>query len=248
MGYSDSMVIAMEDVPTSFLSFLESRAPLTRANLLTFMKPIAQILTVAGERYGFRHGDLHWGNLMFAADGSPKLIDFGKSCVTVDGVTYAATPANCESYDMLILYASLLERASFQPSQFTTDAVEMLRSLFHGTDGIDYYQTLLNWFTAMKGKISATALFHVFYHDVAIGLNSPSEPDWAIRRRQPWTLVLELTRLAKPGEKTFYDAFVAAGIPAATEPAAMVISLDAMKGGRLNVTRRQPKAARRFKQ
>jgi hypothetical protein len=41
-------------------------------------------------------------------DGILKLIDFGKSCIVLNGKTYSVDDKGCESYDLLILIASLL--------------------------------------------------------------------------------------------------------------------------------------------
>jgi len=50
--------------------------------------------------YGFRHGDLHVGNIMLTPYGKIKLIDFGFSCIR----GYTPTPKQpCEGYDLLQL-------------------------------------------------------------------------------------------------------------------------------------------------
>lgn len=64
------------------------------------------------ERYGFKHRDLHPGNVMFDEDGNPILIDFGMSCLKmgddIDNI-YSVKKDGCDSFDLLLLIAGLYQ-------------------------------------------------------------------------------------------------------------------------------------------
>jgi hypothetical protein len=59
--------------------------------------------------YNFKHRDLHMENLMIGASGEPILIDFGMSCLKMGDDVYSVREGECDSYDLLMLMASLYE-------------------------------------------------------------------------------------------------------------------------------------------
>lgn len=79
------------------------------------LKAIAEALAYFKTHYGFHHRDLHMKNIMFKDKrmSVPMLIDFGKSCMTYNGVVYFAPNENvhngCTSNDLLILFMSMLD-------------------------------------------------------------------------------------------------------------------------------------------
>ena len=124
----------------------------------------------------FSHRDLHTGNVMFQADGTLVLIDFGMSCMTVDGVTYSVLTSNilpaesktlvparvdapCESYDILIYLTSF-----GQGFGLALEGAEQEKfvSLF---DTRDKTFNLLNWIIEYQGEHSDeySSWFHMTY-------------------------------------------------------------------------------------
>jgi hypothetical protein len=90
-------------------------------------------------RYGFRHGDLHCGNVMLTRDGKVKLIDFGFSCVS--GYTKIAKEP-CESYDFLVLLFNFSVRYAFNKDKFKATWSIINEVLSHGINGPNIYSIL----------------------------------------------------------------------------------------------------------
>lgn len=139
----------------------------------------AQLGTVLGglkRKYNFSHRDLHTGNVMFQADGTLVLIDFGFSCMTISGVTYSVLTDNilpagsntlvpvkvnapCESYDILIYLTAFA-----QGYGLALEGEEQAKfvSLF---DTRDKTFNLLNWIVEYQGGHADeySSWFHMSY-------------------------------------------------------------------------------------
>jgi serine/threonine protein kinase len=119
--------IKMEYIPYVLGSIVES-AKFTVKQCRGILYKIAEYLEHFGRRYDFYHCDLHVGNIMMSETGV-KIIDFGMSCMTYNGVTYGmprddavlfgpkdmrgrSIPKMCYSLDLLILLTSLIEKVN----------------------------------------------------------------------------------------------------------------------------------------
>jgi len=75
------------------------------------MFELGYTLSVLKDRYGFNHGDLHANNIMFDATGKLKLIDFGFSCLTINGRVFKQLNKEAigcfQGYDLAIFFYNL---------------------------------------------------------------------------------------------------------------------------------------------
>jgi serine/threonine protein kinase len=144
--------------------------------LSPYWTQLGTVLQGLKRKYNFSHRDLHTGNVMFQADGTLVLIDFGFSCMTVGGVTYSVLTENilpvgskalvpgkvnapCESYDILIYLTSFA-----QGYGLALEGSEQAKfvSLF---DTRDKTFNLLNWIVEYQGEHTDEygSWFHLSY-------------------------------------------------------------------------------------
>jgi len=98
----------MESIPYTLDRHLR-RPGKTKEDNLKLITDLSRTLEYFDHTYGFRHRDLHGGNVMFGEDGTLKLIDFGQACITQDGVVYSVNDKECSSYDILIFLTYILQ-------------------------------------------------------------------------------------------------------------------------------------------
>lgn len=255
---SSGFVYKMEHIAYTFKNFLESRdKPVSFTTIAPIFSSMGSILSYFEAKYGFHHRDLHIGNIMFAADGTPKLIDFGMSCLEIGGKVYSVDDSPCIAYDPLIFVANLYK---FFMDYFDVPTQDRIRAYLTGKDGVNYYDKLEEWedsfymIDADGGRILKNraigpphySIPHYFYHTYSFNAEYPND-------RRPWTLEYA------PGQ-TWLQAFEAAGMPQRGTYAYFAkawgpAGLPALAGGarrhrksrrRAKVSRR-PKATRRFK-
>jgi hypothetical protein len=91
-------------------------------------------------------------------DGILKLIDFGKSCIVLNGKTYSVDDEACESYDLLILIASLLNHGMLKPLE------RQFRELMEGQTAPPRYP-IKNLYDILQSASGAAKLppFHMTY-------------------------------------------------------------------------------------
>jgi len=81
----------------------------TFENYRIIINKTSNLLYKLRDKYSFIHCDLHVGNVMFKADGSPVLIDFGRVGLTIGSTRYATSEYAQMgfSFDMLLYVMSL---------------------------------------------------------------------------------------------------------------------------------------------
>ena len=87
-----SFFYIMNKIPYAFDSYAakfgEENSPqgkiLSLTQVKTIFNKLGRILNDLKHKYGFKHRDLHPGNLRFDKNGNPILIDFGKSCLKME--------------------------------------------------------------------------------------------------------------------------------------------------------------------
>lgn len=116
--------IKMEYIPYVLGSIVENPR-FTVKQCRGILYKLSEYLEYFGTRYNFYHCDLHVGNVMMSETGI-KIIDFGMSCLTYNGVSYGMPreaptyfgpmdmhgrkiPKMCYSLDLLIFLVSLVE-------------------------------------------------------------------------------------------------------------------------------------------
>lgn len=117
----------------------------------------------------FRHGDLHRGNLMISAASGINFIDFGFSCfhfinpITKKSELFTSKGAYdetvCESYDMLLLLANLIESGPLKPSLKNHLKTKLDVAPFD-VGGVSY-TNIYDCLTALKGD--SKRIFHQAY-------------------------------------------------------------------------------------
>ena len=98
----------MESIPYTLDRHLQ-RPGRTKEDNLKLISDLADVFEYFNRNYGFRHRDLHADNVMFAEDGTLKLIDFGQACINQRGTVYSVNDIECSSYDILIFLTYILQ-------------------------------------------------------------------------------------------------------------------------------------------
>jgi hypothetical protein len=158
-----SFFYKMDKVPFTFNTYPTSfGCKISCKNVKDIFIKIANILKNFKTKYGFKHRDLHVGNIMFDRDSNPMLIDFGMACMNMGGDIYSVEIDGCESYDLILLIASIYE---YDKGIFDKEALKAIKDSMLLSDG-----TLL--YDAVKKH---SQIFHAFYYHKII--NNPALRD-----------------------------------------------------------------------
>jgi tRNA A-37 threonylcarbamoyl transferase component Bud32 len=139
-------------------SMIQNNETRLRDVLYGHISSLGTILGYFQRKYGFYHRDLHTGNVMFKQDGSNpeilKLIDFGMSTVSLNGVQYAIQGGSNFSYDLLIFLGAMYSNHTVDDATFNQELVSYITPNFYAqmeeqvTDGkaVTPWHTLYYWF------------------------------------------------------------------------------------------------------
>lgn len=153
----------MENVPYTLPAFVKTLPNVISTMVIEFQE-LGTMLEYFMDTYGFFHRDLHGGNIMFDSSGNIKLIDFGMSCINVNGIQYSVNNDECMSFDLFILVTYLLEQNDIPVLN------SKFRELLSDGQGFDIY-TLMKRFTGPN-----TPVFHKSYFSYSI---KPKVQPWS---------------------------------------------------------------------
>jgi hypothetical protein len=136
------------------------------------LKSITETLIHFKQLYGFRHCDLHMGNIMYRDTElrEPYIIDFGRSCLTFNGIAYYNSEyhSRCESNDLLILLVHMLSvsnEAFFKRPRivYLDDATYgvLFNALICANPNYNFYETLIDNIDIIDN--SGTKYDHIFH-------------------------------------------------------------------------------------
>ena len=130
--------ITMESIPNKLKGMLRAAGAAGKGATIAEVKPrfmqLATVLTHLDATYGFRHRDLHSGNVMFTSTMQVKIIDFGRSCMnfewspgrsslftmnkwgadTIPKAILKGQPKGCFSLDLFIYLISIIQDAEYE--------------------------------------------------------------------------------------------------------------------------------------
>ena len=163
--------LVMEPLQYTFKTLVEKRYS-RQINHEWFGPVLFQLgytLSVLKDRYGFNHGDLHTDNVMFDAGGNLKLIDFGFSCITVNGRVFkelSSWNTGCfQGYDLAIFFYDFWN--TYFESYFVDTSVRKLfnsgafSDLSNSSDKFNLFE-----YGSIVGENLGTPGHFLFYNDV----------------------------------------------------------------------------------
>jgi hypothetical protein len=120
---------------------------------------LGEVLLHFDLNYKFRHQDMHYQNLMADKEGTLKIIDFGLACLRIGDHTYTtkSSKSECESYDSLLLFASLLEGNDRNWITLQPRTLNWIKGVFYMNPG--------NLYEDIKKTNTLKHVFHNMYYD-----------------------------------------------------------------------------------
>ena len=188
------------------------------AYLAYILAQVANVLDYFKKTYRFYHNDLHSNNVMIRLlDNGQymiKFIDFGMSCITIEGITYTFVK-ECKPYELLLLVADIYHfgGAKGYTSIFTEYCKQKLLDCMGDGKGFNLYNEL------QETHERTTLIYEQFQNNahkkdminqryranipkymryntgMKMAINNPDES-----RYSPW--------LSVKGDKTLYDRFL----------------------------------------
>jgi serine/threonine protein kinase len=104
-----SFFYKMSRIPYTFDTYKNLKGILNIVEISNIFIKLGENLKGFEQRYGFKHRDLHPGNVLFNENGDPIMIDFGKSCMKMGNDVYSVKNDDCYSYDLIILMSALYQ-------------------------------------------------------------------------------------------------------------------------------------------
>jgi len=136
-----------------------------REVLYSRISSLGTILNYFKSKYGFYHRDLHTGNVMLKRNGSNpeilKLIDFGMSTISLNGVQYAVQAGGGFSYDLLIFLGAMYTNQVVNDTKFNQELLSYITPDFYNqmqeevTDrrAATAWHTLYYWFLNQTHRV-----------------------------------------------------------------------------------------------
>ena len=153
-----SCLIKMEGLHQNVNDILAKK--LDESVFIRNLAKLGEVLLHFDLNYAFRHRDMHYQNLMADKEGTLKIIDFGMACLTIGDTTYttkSSKSSECESYDSLLMFASLLEGNDRKWITLQPRTINWIKGAFDMHPG--------NLYEAIKSTTTLAHVFHNMYFD-----------------------------------------------------------------------------------
>jgi serine/threonine protein kinase len=243
----------MESIPNKLKGMLRDAGKAGKGATVDAVKPrlsqLATVLLHLDATYGFRHRDLHSGNVMFTSDMQVKIIDFGRSCMNFEW-----SPGRPALFSMSKWGADDIPKSIVKGKSTTCFSLDLLIYIISILQDDEYEKLISYSLNKMLNKMvtssAASGSMNLFYYlksrtDAKSTAKEHYSPFWD---SYPWSFadwdapaivaLADTPSVYLEGFKTFVDAATnaeypepARGVKSATPPVKRGVPTGPSRGG-----------------